>query len=103
MFINDGRSSMDNEKNNCSYIRGEKMNKGIKKMTMPCEKHEIPCKECLVLAACRNRDYVDCDLLFKWFKVSRGNSYRMRELKRYFGGNSYVFSIELRNGWLREE
>ena len=27
---------------------------------------EIPCKDCLVLAACRYRDIVKCDKLFIW-------------------------------------
>ena len=26
----------------------------------------IPCKECLILAICRNKDRIECSLLYKW-------------------------------------
>lgn len=40
---------------------------------------EIPCKECIALAACRYKDHIQCKNLYDWIRYTNS-----ADLKRYF-------------------
>lgn len=54
----------------------------------------IPCEECLVLAACKNKRFMDCDRLYKWIDAEKKNKELMStEMYRCFGCWSRVFLV----------
>lgn len=49
----------------------------------------IPCEECLVYAACRNRAYVDCDILYNYLiHIERVECGKLAT--KYFTKNRYM-------------
>jgi len=57
----------------------------------------IPCKECLVLAACKHKSVIDCIEFFFWI-VSRGTSKHSLEItKEHLGKNIETISYYPQN------
>ena len=50
---------------------------------------EIPCKECLVYPMCRNKAYVDCDMLYNY--VKRYEEQMVQKIREYFDTNNRGF------------
>ncbi len=55
----------------------------------------IPCKDCLVLAACRNRTCVNCSELYKWLKAHK-DGYSLRNVHIYFPSACRIFLVDPR-------
>jgi hypothetical protein len=39
----------------------------------------IPCKDCLVLAACRHKEEIDCGALYEWIEMNRSTAGKLVE------------------------
>ena len=51
----------------------------------------IPCNECIVLAACKNRTSVDCDKLYDWVRKAKHQQQMMKEIKTLFSDVNMVY------------